>query len=287
MGSFTATYARTQSTTASIATGRVPTDAERAGDFSASPIQPIDPATGLPFAAGLIPPGRISPQAQALLDLYPRSNIDAGPFNYQVPIAGSSHGDSVQAAINNIRIGQEQLSGTFALQSTRSQSADLFGFTDSSRSSSIGASVNWQHRFTPRISSVLRYEFRRGVAESVPYFSSREDVSGEAGIAGNDRDSRNWGPPALAFSTGLSSLAGGTYADDRTYSNRVSYTAKWILGRHVFDAGGDYARQRFDLFSQRDARGTFTFTGAQTGNDVADFLLGIPSASSIAFGNDD
>jgi hypothetical protein len=287
MGSFTVGYGRSQSTTASIATGRVPTDAERAGDFSAALTQPVDPATGLLFPGGVLPQDRLSPQALALLNLYPRPNIDAGPFNYQVPLAASSQGDNVQATISNIRIGQEQLSGSFAFQRTRSDNADLFGFTDASRSSSISGSVNWTHRFTPRITSVLRYEFRRGVAESVPYFSSREDISGEAGIAGNDRDPRNWGPPALAFSGGLSSLAGGTYADDLSYSARLSYTTKFIRGRHVFDAGADYGRQRFDLFSQRDARGSFTFTGAQTGNDVADFLFGIPSASSIAFGNAD
>src|SRR5260370_42258705 len=31
----------------------------------------------------------------------------------------------------------------------------------------------------------------------------------------------------------------------------------------------------------------FTFTGPATGNDFADFLLGIPDTSSIAFGNAD
>jgi trimeric autotransporter adhesin len=287
MGTFTALYNRTQSSTASIATGRVLTDTERAGDFSASLLQPVDPETGLPFPGGVLPQDRLSPQALALLNLYPRPNIDGGPFNYQIPIPGTAHGDGAQVAINNIRINQEQLSGTFAFQRSQLESVNLFGFTDSTRSSSISASLNWQHRFTPRISSVARYEFRRGVAESIPYFSGREDISGAAGISGNDRDPRNWGPPALFFSSGIASLAGGTFADDRTYSNRASYTTKFILGRHVLDAGGDYTRQRFDLFSQRDARGSFTFTGAQTGNDVADFLLGIPSASSIAFGNPD
>ena len=39
--------------------------------------------------------------------------------------------------------------------------------------------------------------------------------------------------------------------------------------------------------AQQDPRGAFTFTGALTGSDFADFLLGIPHASSIAFGNAD
>ena len=230
---------------------------------------------------------RISPQALALLALYPHANIDAGPFNYQVPVAGTSQGDGVRTEINNLRFGLEQFSGTFAYQRRQSDNVDMFGFRDSTRSSAINVSANWQRRFTPRISSTLRYEFSRNSSETVPFHSNDVDVSGEAGIAGNDRDPRNWGPPALAFASGIARLAGGMYADDTNVSNRVSYTTKWILGRHVWDVGGDYAAQRFDLFSQRDARGAFTFTGMQTGNDFADFLLGIPSASAIAFGNAD
>ena len=286
-GNFTASYNRTQSTTASIDTGRVPTDAERLGDFSSSALLPVDPATGLPFPGGVMPAERISPQAQALLALYPRANIDAGPFNYQVPTAGTSNGDSVRTDLNNFRFGLDSLTGTFAYQRRQSDNTDMFGFTDSTRSSGINASASWQHRFTPRISSTLRYEFSRSSSETVPFHSTYADVSGEAGIAGNDRDPRNWGPPALAFASGIARLAGGTYANDVNYSNQVSYATKLILGRHVWDAGGDYRAQRFDLFSQRDARGTFTFTGMQTRNDFADFLLGIPSASSIAFGNAD
>src|SRR5262249_43985365 len=51
--------------------------------------------------------------------------------------------------------------------------------------------------------------------------------------------------------------------------------------------GAELKRQQFNLLSQQDARGSFTFTGAATGNDFADFLLSIPATSSIAFGNPD
>jgi hypothetical protein len=61
----------------------------------------------------------------------------------------------------------------------------------------------------------------------------------------------------------------------------------WSRGRHNITAGGDVRHQRWDVFGQQDARGTFTFTGDATGSDLADFLLGIPHASSIAFGNPD
>jgi hypothetical protein len=63
--------------------------------------------------------------------------------------------------------------------------------------------------------------------------------------------------------------------------------------------GGDVRRIQLNLLSQQDPRGSFGFTGAATqamasgtgiagtGSDFADFLLGTPDTSSIAFGNAD
>jgi hypothetical protein len=51
--------------------------------------------------------------------------------------------------------------------------------------------------------------------------------------------------------------------------------------------GGDIRRHAWDVNGQQDARGTLAFTGAATGSDLADFLLGVPHTSSIAFGNAD
>ena len=58
-------------------------------------------------------------------------------------------------------------------------------------------------------------------------------------------------------------------------------------GRHNFTIGGDVRRHHVDILSQQDPRGGFTFTGSLTGSDFADFLLGIPSTSQIAYGNAD
>ena len=55
-------------------------------------------------------------------------------------------------------------------------------------------------------------------------------------------------------------------------------------------AGVDFLRQEFNYLSQNNPRGTFAFTGqgyGSSGNDFADFLLGTPSTSQIAFGNAD
>jgi hypothetical protein len=288
-GSFTLTYTRTQNKNANLQTVQMPTAAERIGNFSGSSSPIIDPATGSPFSGNVIPQERISPQAQALVGLYPLPNFDGtGRYNYQLPVLGVTHGDNLNAAVNNFTVtSKDRLSFTFGLSSTRSDNPDIFGFTDASRNKGINASVTLNHRFTTRVSGTVRYSFSRSVSEAVPFFGTRHDVSGDAGITGNDRDSRNWGPPSLSFSGGIARLSSGSYAFDRTMSNTVGYTSSYVMGRHAFGFGADYRSQQFNLLSQRDARGSFTFTGAETGNDFADFLLGVPTASSIAFGNAD
>lgn len=288
-GTFSVTYSRTQSRDASVQTALMPTAAERLGDLSASAVEILDPQSGAVFTDKRIPADRISSQARALLDLYPLPNFSgSSPYNYQVPVVGVTHGDTVQGVVNNVTLNaSHRLSGNGSYQSTRSDNPDLFGFTDAARQSSVSASVTWNWRITPRLPATIRYQLNRTVASNRPYFADRVDVSGIAGISGNDRDPRNWGPPALTFSGGMGRLSTGNYSFDRNLSHLVSFGTNWIRGRHGFTYGADFRWQQYNLFSQRDPRGSFTFTGDASQNDFADFLLGIPSASAIAYGNAD
>jgi trimeric autotransporter adhesin len=289
MGTFTAGYTRTQYRNAAVQTARMPTAAERVGDFSGRPATVVDPATGLPFTDNVIPSDRISPQALALLPLYPFPNFDGSMrYNYQVPVVGVTHGDAVQVSINNIRLGRsDTLSGNGTYSNTRSDNPDMFGFTDANRATATSVGVAWVHRFNPRVSGNIRYSFTRGVTRILPYFGTRVDVSGDAGITGGDTDPRNWGPPGLNFSGGMARLSTGSHTFDRNQLSTLSYSSTWIRGRHNFGYGVEYRRQQFNLLSQQDGRGNFTFTGAASGNDFADFLLGVPTASSLALGNAD
>jgi trimeric autotransporter adhesin len=69
---FFVAYQWTRDRIAQTQSGLVPTAAERPGDL-AGLLNPIfNPATGLSFAGNIVP---VSPQAQALLKLYPLPNI--------------------------------------------------------------------------------------------------------------------------------------------------------------------------------------------------------------------
>jgi hypothetical protein len=82
-------------------------------------------------------------------------------------------------------------------------------------------------------------------------------------------------------------LSDAAYSYDRSQFSAVSYSSNWSHNRHGITYGIDFRRQQFNIFSQQDPRGGFTITGAESGIDFADFLLSIPTARSIAFGNPD
>lgn len=291
---FFVSYQRIQNRSAETTTGRMPTETERNGDFSqdynllGQPVQIFDPLTGLPFDGNVIPPERISPQSKALLNLFPfpNFNVNAG-YNYQIPIVAITHQDSIQGRLNKSINSKNQIGGNIAIQSARSDSSNLFNFLDKSLTSSTSARVQWTTRPTQRFMATLRYQFSQQSTESTPFFAYRTNISGIAGISGNNQDAPNWGPPALVFAGGISTLSDAQYSSNRTLNHTFSYNSYWLHGRHNVTSGVDIRRYQSNMLSQQDARGTFTFTGEAAGSDFADFLLGIPDTSSIAFGNAD
>src|SRR5262249_2677071 len=133
----------------------------------------------------------------------------------------------------------------------------------------------------------LHYQLTRLSNNITPFFADRLNVSGLAGITGNDQDPVNWGPPRLIFSSGFAGLTSAQSADNRSMAHVWGAEALHSIGRHAVTFGGDLHWQRWDVVSQQDPRGTFAFTGAASGSDLADFLLGLPHTSSIAVGNAD
>jgi trimeric autotransporter adhesin len=113
-------YQWTRNNNSSTQTGLMPTAAEREGDFSALPTPILDPLNhGAPFPGNMIPATRLSPQALALLNLYPLPNFAGTGYNYQVPTLGATHQDNLQARMNKLINSKNQLSGIFGFQDSR------------------------------------------------------------------------------------------------------------------------------------------------------------------------
>jgi trimeric autotransporter adhesin len=120
-----------------------------------------------------------------------------------------------------------------------------------------------------------------------PNFAYKENVSGNALITGNNQQPQNWGPPALSFSNGINGLSDANEAKRKFQTGALSNSNFWIHGRHNFQFGADFTRQQYNIIGQSNPRGSFLFDGEATGNAFADFLLGIPATSTLAFGNAD
>jgi hypothetical protein len=282
----------------------MPVSAERAGNFSQAvaangqPVQIFDPSTGLQFPGSVIPPNRISSQAQSLLKFYPLPNAAGNPlYNYQIPIISNTHQDAMQSRLDKTINPKSEMFGDFAFQSTRTGTPNLFGFLDTTDVLGINTGANWSHRFNQRLFLNLGYRYSRLATRVTPYWQNRGNVSGNAGITGDDQDPMNWGPPSLTFASGAAELSDEQSSHDRNQTSAVSYTMLWSRNRHNVKFGADFRRQEFNYLYQQNPRGTFTFTGVATqstvngvavgGSDFADFLLGIPDTSAIAFGNPD
>ena len=151
------------------------------------------------------------------------------------------------------------------------------------------STVNWSHRFSQFLSLRLRYQFTRLTNDVTPYFANRTNVSGDAGIAGNNQDPVNWGPPRLLFSSGIAGLGSAQAASNQQPHARLAGVEVLLdaaAGTTSRSAATSAAALEHPVAAGR-ARHASRSPAAPPGSDLADFLLGLPHASSIAFGNAD
>jgi trimeric autotransporter adhesin len=265
----------------------VPTLDERAGDFSQVAKFPVDPATGAPFPGNVIPPSRISAQARALLNLYPMPNVAGTGFNYQLPLTNGLHQQAFNSRLNKSINQRNQVYGQFAWQGNSTTTPNQFNFLDTGSTEGFNAAFNYTHRFGQRVFTHFQYQFTRYSATTTPFFANKTNISGNAGITGNNQDPVNWGPPQLSFSSGITGLTDAQASVIHNQTGAFAYDTFWSHRSHNITWGADYKRQQFNSLGQQNPRGTFGFNGGLTGNDFADFLLGTPDTSSIAYGNAD
>jgi hypothetical protein len=296
-GMFTFNYQLTRSRSGTTQFGTVPTDLERAGNFSQSYSQTAvaiyDPLSGTPFPSNTIPSSRLDTTALGLLKFYPRANLTGIRNNYQTPLVSTSNSNNINARVNQTITKKDRLYGGIGYQGGNSAGPNLFGFNDTGSNRGLNTNVAWSRTIRTTLINNLRYTFSRMRNLSTPYFAYRENVAAELGIAGTSQDALNWGPPNLSF-TNFSGLTDSNASLTRNQTSSVGNSLLWVRGSHNITFGADYRRQQMNRISDTNARGEFTFTGSITsaangsgGLDLADFLLGRPYTSSIRYGNGD
>ena len=302
----------------------VPTPAERAGDFSALPVQLIDPVTHTPLANNQIT--NINPAASQLLAFMPAPNLPGDRRNFHFVSAtptdsdmaflrfnhsftkstggpNGAFGDAV-AAIHGIDNGAgargarrqqkkgdpthwtQSINGGFVYNNIRSTALNPFPGLGGKQSVN-NYNINFGHTAIKGLFvNSLRFNYNRSGVNTVNNFTGVNNIEGQLGITGVSQRPADFGLPNLNFSPQFSNLQDLTPVLRTTQNYSFSESMSLTRGKHGLTWGGDFRHQMVDASNASNARGTFLFTGAASGSPFADFLLGFPQETSIQSGAD-
>lgn len=304
-------FADYQGTTAHIATPMVtslPTNAQRAGDFSSlrgagGALVPIYNPFGTsiartPFPGNVIPPSLIDPAAGKISAMLPQPNqFDATgqtlPFNnYAVTPAATSMAHSFDVRVDHSFSPGKTIFVRHSFQNTDAVSPSIFGQplggtllgagpTDA-RNQNTGVGYIWQ------VGTNMVNEARIGlnrIATSLTQADYGQNLSQQFGIPGVNQSSATSGLSTIAIA-GLFNLGGSLLTPLRLDSTawNISEKISWAKGRHSLRAGVDYQHEMGSTGYLVYGRGFYTFlnlttssaVGTPGGNAFASFLVGAP-----------
>lgn len=255
---------------------RVPTQAQRNGDFSALGTPIIDPMTGKPFPGNTIPMSRLSSITQNLMNaLVPLPNAPNSGLIY-APASTYSENQYI-GKVDVVLTSKDHLSGAvFIDKSTNLSNTGLPKLFDGINLSHEIVSVDEIHNF----SHSMLNDFTLG--------GLRYGYTEAPGTAGNPTmvtyGSKYYIPPGGESLNVL--VQGNMNVNDGVPSNRPSQFLQlqdnfhWVRGNHSFIFGGSANRARTWTNTRFYQSGGFVFNGFATGNAVADFMLGLTASFS-------
>jgi hypothetical protein len=252
---------------------RVPTALERQGDFSASSFTVRDPVTRAPFPGNRIPSERFDPTAKNILDKYvPLANLP-GSF-YEARVATAPRNDDFTGKIDYMMSSAHQLTGSYFLN-TGSQTEVLNGTLPWSERVLSWKQQNFNVRDTwtksPNTVNVFQITYVRHIggrlntpAISLGDLGSKYQIQGEPAL------------PNINVRTyfQLGTAIDGPRAGSDYY--QIRDTVSLIKGRHSLRFGFEGSLDKTYQNTNLNNYGTFDFRPDNTGNEFADFLLGLP-----------
>lgn len=268
----------------------VPTAAMKSGDFTHEGVTVIDPTTGKPFQGDVIPPNRISPIAQKILStFFPDPNNGDTTVshnnNYNVNRGADINSKQFDVRGDQYLTQNQSIFGRFSWKNgTQLGPNNLLQPTTSNTQQDRSLVVSYDYA----IRSNLINEFRLGYTKDSPGSNFSYDgktFQKSLGFVGLPPTPFN-GLPDIYFNN-LNGLDVGRVEDIEIYRTfQINNNTTWTLGRHTIKFGLDirWLRSKTGLsFIGADNFGNSTFSGAFSGSDFADFLLGLPSQTS--YGN--
>ena len=264
----------------------VPSDAERAGDFSGlkdpqtgQPIPLINEFAGQPFPNNQLPPFLLSSTALNLVSFYPHAN--AGPNLFVTTQTLRNSADQGGARFDHIFNERDQLS----MHYTRAVSANVNplsvaganvpGFPVGEDIGTHSAAFSETHLFSGSTINVLHAGFFRNV------FNTDKPLNRTSPRAlGFNYDSTlasAQGPPFFIVS-GYASIGDPITGPRETAQNTYEGTdsLSHITGAHSFKLGGDFRRNQINMTEGIASNGFFVFAPFPASDSFASFLMGFP-----------
>jgi trimeric autotransporter adhesin len=270
----------------------VPTAAERGGLFCGGSTI-FEPFTTSPFpSAGAgcqqIPTSEFAtnPAVQGLLSFIPTPNLPSVTGqNYLLQSTTPLNSDILSTHVLHTINAKFNVNGGYNFSSQRintlSNFADIGGHQSTrNQSVSLGLSHNW----SPRLVENIALNWSRSRIELLSDNSFGTDIAANLGITGVSVSPIDFGIPLVSF-TDFSGLNDPIPSLVRNQTLRFSDTFTWTHVKHTMTFGAEIRRIQLNTNSNPNPRGGFVFTGLATGNDFADFLLGLPFNTTEQFGN--
>ena len=269
----------------------VPTLLEKDGDFGTTGSTIVDPFSGEPFGQNRIPEERIDGVGAAVAGLYPDPNNDSPNRNFLASPTGTT--DLARFTVRTDHELSERTAFLFRY-GFNNDSRDLPYSTGGPNFPGFGTTVldrgqNFAFGLTRILSPLTINEFRFGYNRlRREVFTENSNLNGfdALGMSGPSLEG-----PEQGFSTFVVAGYEGLGDDPnlptirRTGNLHFSDVLNIQKGSHHFKIGGEVRHYRQDGIQRLFARGQLIFTGAFTGDALADLLLGFPSLSILGTSN--
>jgi hypothetical protein len=281
---------------------RVPTDAERQGDYSANPRVVYDPATTLstgtafsrqPFPGNRIPTARFDAVAARITALLPAPNLTgAGVLNYQDFIGERLLDPDVYLGrFDHSFSAAHRVFGTYNFtfiprQNQTAAMADPWSDRTLQNITSHMVRVNHDWILSSNLLNSATYGFNR-FRNPFQGFYANQGYAAKFGIKNTVGDAF----PSFTFGDSYSPLGRNSLSDSTESSIVAKNILSWTRGKQLLKFGAEFRQVRGWSIDQSTSAGNYTFSNQgtalptslnNTGDSFASFLLGQTATASIS-----
>ncbi len=250
------------------------TAAERMGDFSGSGTI-IDPQTGQPFPGNVIPADRLNGSAQQIInDFIPLPNSGTNRFITSPPATDDR--DQLGLRLDYRVNDQNALLGRYLYSKSDRVTPPVVEPIGTTASSNLDDFM-LSHTATINNSMFNQARVSQNKIDASPTVTSGI-TNAEYGLNVPNLNDLAVGLARVTVS-GLPNLGDPQQPFVKRENDVQQFTDdfSWLKGRHAMKFGFDWREEEMFIGFINRPNGDFTFNGTQTGNAIADFLLGLPT----------